>query len=228
LLNRASRFFPILRALRSVLATGGSLLEIGSGSLGLGEYWPGVFVGCDVAFAAHPVKNMRAVCCSGHRLPFQDRSFDAVVVSDVMEHVPPAQRTDVLAEAVRVARKLVIIGYPCGPAAFDLDQKLFREYQARDLVPPLWLEEHMLHPFPDENLLVKLPVGWKSDVIPNESLQFHYWMMKAEMSPLSNYSFRLALRTLPALVERLLQRADREPSYRKIFVLSRETEEQYA
>lgn len=228
MLNRASRFFPILRALRSVLTTGGVILEVGSGSLGLGEYWHGKFVGCDVAFAARPAKNMRAVCCSGQHLPFRDRSFDAVVVSDVMEHVPPLQRTHIAGEALRVARKLVVIGYPCGPAAFDLDQKLLREYKTRHLAPPQWLEEHMLHPFPDEKLLVELPEGWKRNVIPNESLQFHDWMMRAEISLLANYSFRVALRVAPAAVERLLQRADQEPSYRKIFILSRETEEQYA
>lgn len=228
MLNRASRFFPILRAVRSVLTTGGALLEIGSGSLGIGEYWHGAFVGCDVAFSARPVKNMRAVCCAGQHLPFPDRSFDAVVVSDVMEHVPSLQRRHVVVEALRVARKLVVIGYPCGPAAFDLDQKLLREYQTRNLTPPAWLAEHMLHPFPDESLLLDLPSGWKREVIPNESLQFRDWMMKAEMFRLSDYSFRLALRLVPRLVENLLRRADEEPSYRKIFVLSREAQEEYA
>jgi ubiquinone/menaquinone biosynthesis C-methylase UbiE len=171
---------------------------------------------------------MWAVCCSGHQLPFQDLSFDAVVVSDVMEHVPPAQRRNVVAEALRVARKMVVFGYPCGPAAFALDQKLVLDYQRRNMAPPAWLEEHMLNQFPDEDLLVELPAEWKRKVIPNESLEFHYWMMKTEMSRLPDYSFRLALRIVPGLVEELLRRADREPSYRKIFVLSREPQDAYA
>ena len=72
MLNRAARFFPILRELRPKLPTGGSLLELGSGSLGLGEFWRGTFVGCDVTFLARPVKDMRAVRASGHQLPFGD------------------------------------------------------------------------------------------------------------------------------------------------------------
>src|ERR1700742_745592 len=79
LLNRASRFFPILQALQSVLKTGGTLLEVGSGSLGIGEYWHGPFVGCDLSFASRPVRNMQAVRCVGQQLPFRSGSFDAVV-----------------------------------------------------------------------------------------------------------------------------------------------------
>jgi hypothetical protein len=223
LLNRAARFFPILRELKSLLPAGGALLEVGSGSLGLGEFWSHPFVGCDVIFSSRPVKNMRAVQCSGHQLPFKDRSFDAVVVSDVMEHVPPGQRREVVAEVLRVARKVVMFGYPCGPAAFQLDQKLYRDYQNRNLPPPVWLEEHMLHPFPDEGLLVELPAAWKRKVIPNESLPFHDWMMRAEMFRPLDYSFRLLLLVMPGVVERVLRRVNREPSYRKIFVLTRES-----
>ena len=221
MLNRAARFFPILRELKYQLPAGGALLEVGSGSLGLGEFWSGPFVGCDVTFASRPVKNMRAVRCSGERLPFEDSAFDAVVVSDVMEHVPPAMRKRVVAEVLRVARKVVVFGYPCGPAAFELDQKLYRDYQRRNLSPPGWLEEHMLHPFPDESLLTELPAEWKRSVIPNESLAFHYWMMRTEMFRLWNWSFRLVLIVIPGFVEAFLRRANREPSYRKIFVLTR-------
>jgi hypothetical protein len=171
---------------------------------------------------------MRAVRCSGHQLPFEDGAFDAVVISDVMEHVPIRQREQVVAEVLRVARKVVVFGYPCGQAAFEFDRKLYRDYQSRNLAPPVWLEEHMLHGFPDEDLLAKLPAGWKREVIPNERLQFHYWMMRREMFRPWDYCFRLALRIMPKLVERVLQRANREPSYRKIFVLTRESKATHA
>jgi SAM-dependent methyltransferase len=220
-LNRAARFFPILRELRAQLPQGGTLLEVGSGSLGLGEFWSGTFVGCDVAFPSAPVGNMRPVRCSGHQLPFPDGTFDAVVVSDVMEHVPPDLRKQVVEEVLRVAAKVVVLGYPCGPQAFELDRKLYGDYQRQNLSPPVWLQEHMLHSFPGETLFDELPTVWKTKVVPNESLEFHYWMMRKEMFRLWNFSFRLLLRIVPGFVEWFLHHLDQEPSYRKIFVLTR-------
>lgn len=65
-----------------------------------------------------------------------------------MEHVPPPAREQVVSEVLRAARKVVVFGYPCGPAAFELDQRLYREYQSRKFLAPSWWEEHMLHTFP--------------------------------------------------------------------------------
>jgi hypothetical protein len=225
LLNRAARFFPILRELRAKLPPGGTLLEVGSGAAGLGEFWTGSFVGCDIAFGGRPVENMQAVRCSGHQLPFANDGFDAVVLSDVMEHVPPEYRAQVVYEALRVARRIVIFGYPCGPKAFELDKKLHGDYLLRKISPPVWLEEHMLHGFPDVDLLDTLPTGWKKKrTIPNENLGFHYWMMRTEMIRLWDYALRAMLRAMPRLVEFCLRQVDREPSYRKIFVLTYEPE----
>ena len=83
----------------------------------------------------------------------------------------------------------------------------------------------MQYPFPDEVLFASLPDGWQKIVIPNETLRFHAWMSRMEMSRVLNYLFRLSLRIMPGFLERLLRRVNGEPSYRKIFVL---TQENYA
>jgi Methyltransferase domain len=227
-LNRAARFFPILQELKRQLPAEGELLEVGSGSLGVGEFWNRSFVGSDVSFSTRPVEHMRAVACSGAQLPFRDQAFDAVVVSDVMEHVPPGMRKEIVDEALRVSRRIVVFGYPCGQAASELDRKLYWDYQSRKLAPPIWLQEHMLHPFPDDSLFADVPAGWTRRVIPNETLSFHYWMMRTEMFRAWNYAFRLSLRMAPRLVEKALQLANSEPSYRKLFVLTRIARMDYA
>lgn len=218
------RYFPILRELRRVLdmKSGCKVLEIGSGAIGLGEFWHYPFVGCDVTFAERPRPPMRPVRCSGSRLPFADQSFDAVVASDVMEHVPPEWRRTVVAEALRVSRKVVVIGYPSGPSAMAADRDLRGWYLKKKQVPPAWLEEHMMHPFPNGELFSAVEEEWTVEAVANESVGFHLRMMRLEMLRPIDYLFRLGLLAMPNVIEAFLKRKDSEPSYRKIFVLRRQ------
>jgi len=164
---------------------------------------------------------MLPVIGSAAALPFPDQSFDASIASDVMEHIPPALRDQVVSEIFRVTRRVAIIGYPSGQAAWELDRRLHEHYESRQLPPPIWLEEHMLSPFPDEGLFHDIPAGWEKKVIDNESLRFHFWMMRTEMHRVWNYAFRKILRIAPGLVRWLLGFANHKPYYRQIFVFTR-------
>jgi hypothetical protein len=224
MLNRAARYFPILRALKRQLAENDSILEIGSGAYGLGEFYFRPFVGCDVSFFTQPRAPMSPVLATATQLPFSDRSFDAIVVSDVLEHVPPDCRMAVIREALRVMRKVAIFGFPQGPQAFEYDRRLAEMYAEQQLEAPVWLQEHMRHPFPTETLFENLPREWDVKSFGNESLNFHYWVMRKEMHRLWNYSFLFLLALIPRVVEYILRRADHEPYYRKIVVIERHPE----
>jgi hypothetical protein len=222
MLNWAARYYPIIRILKAHgLFESASLLEIGSGPVGIGYFRKLPFVGCDISFPYEPVWPMTPVVASAAELPFQDGEFDVVLASDVLEHVPPDLRKKVIDESLRVARKLVIFGFPCGKLAWDSDKALFDFYLRAGVPAPEWLTEHMEAQFPEPELIETIK-NWKVQRQGNESLRFHSWLMRREMSFRFVRISSAAMRATPALVESLLQRADRKgPFYRQIFALRR-------
>ena len=223
MLNWAARYYPILRVLRRHLDRCDSLLEVGSGPVGIGKYYRRAFIGCDVRFDWNPEAPMVPVVATATGLPFGDKSFDAVVVSDVLEHVPPAARNAVIRESLRVTREIAVFGFPSGSKALEYDQKLAEDYDRRRQPRPIWLQEHMAYPFPTEDLFDDLRGEWTVSDFGNENVEFHYWTMRREMRRLWLYLFMICLAMLPRTIESMLRRTDCEPYYRKIVVIRRLT-----
>jgi hypothetical protein len=220
LLNWAARYFPILRTLKKYgFLKSGTILEIGSGPFGIGTFRKVPFTGCDLAFSAKPNWPMTQLIASAADLPVADKSFDVVLASDVLEHIPPELRERVIREALRVARRLVIFGFPCGVAAHDADKALKQFYLSNQMEVPMWLEEHMEADFPELSLFRDLP-GWKVVQFGNESIRFHTWMMQQETRRLFARITGKLVRVAPPLVEPFLRMADGSPYYRQIFVLT--------
>ena len=197
-----------------------TLLEIGSGPYGIGTYRKVPFTGCDLSFAIKEQWPMTQLVASAADLPVADRSFDIVLASDVLEHIPPSLRVQVIRETLRAADKLVIFGFPCGKEAHDSDRALRQEYLDNKLQVPEWLEEHMEADFPEPSLFSNLP-GWQVEQFSNESLSFHRWMMKREMNPLFIRVTSKFTRVFPGISDKVLRNVDGNPSYRQIFVLTR-------
>jgi hypothetical protein len=221
MLNWAARYFPILRVLKQHhLHDAGELLEIGSGPYGIGTFRKVPFTGCDLSFSAEPKWPMTPIVASAANLPFADRAFDVVLASDVLEHIPPDLRRKVILEATRVARKLVVFGFPCGTAAHNLDEELRETYVKRNLPVPVWLDEHMEAAFPEPSLFDDVP-GWHRDRFGNESIAFHRWLMQSEMKVNFVRVTARLVRYCPRLIEPILRFCDHEPCYRQIFVMTR-------
>jgi hypothetical protein len=221
MLNWAARYYPIVKILKAHgLFEQGSVLEIGSGPVGIGLYRKVPFVGCDISFPYEPVWPMTPMIASAAELPLKDNEFDVVLASDVLEHIPPDLRKTVIAEALRVAGKLVIFGFPCGRAAWEADRELLNTYIKANRTPPGWLTEHMEAQFPEPGLFEGID-GWEVEQQGNESIAFHSWMMRREMSGIFVRASRIGMRISPWLLDVLLGKADRDPFYRRIFTLRR-------
>jgi hypothetical protein len=114
-------------------------------------------------------------------LPFPDRSFDLVLQTDALEHVPEEIREDSLREMTRVARRWVIwMGPVEQPETVRCEQDLcesHRElYAGREMT---WLSEHRVHGLPDRDRVTRVLASGLEDWIawPSCSLQ-RWWMFQ--------------------------------------------------
>jgi SAM-dependent methyltransferase len=112
--DRYDRYVEIARLVRSSLGPGRHrVLDVGDTAGYLALLEPElVVVGVDLALEAERLDGSRPMLADGSRLPFADDTFDAVVSSDVLEHVLPDRRDAFLAELRRVSRQLVVVAAP--------------------------------------------------------------------------------------------------------------------
>jgi hypothetical protein len=223
-LNRLARYRPVLRLIRQHRPA--SIVEIGSGALGLGEFRSGPFTGVDIAFDGKPVPHMVAVRGSAFELPFPDAAFDMALCIDALEHIDPARRGDAVREALRVTRRVLVLGFPLGRPAREADGRLHRWCRDAGIRPPPWLEEHMQADFPEEALVASLlesQEDLKFTGFGNENLEAHFLLMTLEMHPrrLVRGIASLLRYVLTPLARALLALTNAPPYYRKMFVVEK-------
>ncbi len=85
-------------------------------------------------------------------MPFADSSFDIVITSDVLEHIPKSDRPKFLKELSRVTKDLVVVAAP-----FNLTGVRDAEISANNFYKKMrgedhrWLAEHLLDELPNLN-----------------------------------------------------------------------------
>jgi SAM-dependent methyltransferase len=138
-----------LGAIRHFLPQSVSVTEVNPDPMGV----PGVIVG------------------DARALPFADQSFDAVVFSDVLEHVEKKDIPKILSEAARVAKHVVVVSGPLDtPAAKRFDTRYNQIRQALTGQDEPWLAEHFKFGLPPESAFQKLPGFAHHFVIPQMPL----------------------------------------------------------
>ncbi len=81
---------------------------------------------------------------TGFLLPFTDGCFDFTIILDVLEHVDPIERKDLIFEAVRVTSSRLILGGPFKDDRISRAEKFLSDYTGlmNGGVPDRNLEEH--------------------------------------------------------------------------------------
>jgi len=222
-LNWSLRYLPLVDLLDRDNAT--TVLDVGSGLHGLSTYRPGTVVQTDLRFDSSesppPGRGTAIyVAANAEQLGFADRSFDFVVSLDLMEHLPVAARQRALTEMCRVARRGVIVGYPCGAPAERTDTRLARTLAALRREVPDWLTEHLdQRAYPDASTVTSaLPAGWTVECeIPLGNASLTFAVVLAEHLPI--------LHRVTTAIDRLYRRrgplavCDRGKTYRSMWLL---------
>jgi SAM-dependent methyltransferase len=219
----ADRFRPDLR-----------ILEVGSGAGGITEFLRFPVHGLDAAFdRTEPVATPYLIRVAGRAqdMPFEDRSFDAVVAAEVMEHIPAEGRPDALREMLRVLRPggRLVVTFPADATARDCDTRLNEAYRARYGEDHPWVIEHLREGVPVTEEMRELLSGLGGpDVTVSVLRHLHRraWLFQqlvysarrwfAVTLPLGLHS-----RAGVGVVFRILRHLNGEPAYRTILVADR-------
>jgi SAM-dependent methyltransferase len=177
------RYAPALRRLWE-LSAGASVLDVGSGSSGVGTWLERPFVGVDLSFDTAPVPQMRAVVGDARQLPFPDATFDLVVCVDVLQELPPGGIEAVCGELARLAAGTVVVVAACGAEAEASDRRLLEWCARRHVAPPDWLPRQVRQGLPSPEAIRsalarrgRVTEGW------NRSVSWHERMVRAELRP---------------------------------------------
>lgn len=173
--DRYDRYAEIARVLRSALGPGAHrVLDVGDTAGYLQYFEHELWVaGIDLHLEDARLEGSRPLIGDGARLPFPDGSFDAVVSSDVLEHVPPDHRPAFLAELRRVSRDLVIVAAPFDTAGVAGVEEFVRRYAMLVLgAKQPQLEEHRENGLPnlEETLAALLAAGGEGALVGNGNL----------------------------------------------------------
>ena len=217
------RYLPISDEILKGKGKEPSILEIGSGAQGITPYVPYSVTGLDIAFNGDIATNLKPVVHSGSKLPFPDRSFDYVVSVDMLEHVPRAQRFDVISEMLRVADKRIFIAVPCGKVAEVHDKNMDDLYFHWKGERYNFLREHVENGLPNKEELQSFINEAASQqgrsislsATPNVNLHVRSCYMKLWIIPKSALLFNL-LSPFFCIVRKWLNFGD---CYRQIFII---------
>ena len=216
----------------------GNILEVGSGTQGIGPYIRKRFVGLDSDFRDYagekiPLHHyMIPIRALAWQLPFRDETFDCVLCLDTIEHVEESRRNLVASELIRVSKQHVILGFPSGAKAFECDENFYKYLKRKRKKIPIWLEEHIRNGFPPHSAISDMLVknGFKCTSTQNDNVTFHYINAILEQTkyififPYLIYKISLLsllhMRSI-VLMEKIISIIDRGESYREILYISK-------
>ena len=155
-----------------------------------------------------------------------DASFDAVLCLDMLEHVPAGDRPQAIAELTRVLAPggRLLLTFPSGPAAEELDRWLAGAYAARHGKPHPWAAEHLDLGLPDANEIAALARATGANAVVHPNVWVPAWRFLHGTYTVGRglpFTWPLFHRPLVTIIYHVLARLNRSPAYRAIIVVDR-------
>ncbi len=211
----ALRYLPIVYDIRKTPNIR-TILDVGSGSLGITPYLKQNVTGVDVTFRGPSSQYLKGVKSPADRLPFKNKSFDVSVCADTLEHVPKNRRGKVIRELVRVTKKKIYITIPCGKSAEREDKLLFNRLAWEEP----YLKEHIIYGLPKEKEIIKyFPLNYTVRNLTN--IYLHRFILKAQFS--SNRLGKFISSVIFILLLPISLKINLYPTYRKLFIITVDT-----
>jgi GT2 family glycosyltransferase/glycosyltransferase involved in cell wall biosynthesis/tetratricopeptide (TPR) repeat protein len=159
---------------------------------------------------------------SGLNLPFPPKSFDAVVCTDVLEHVPPNQRQRLIEELQRVTGGILILGFPHLSVESKVAEEILSQWiHKKTGADYSFLEEHRSYGLPDavevRTILNKNP----GKILEACNTNVHTWLplMMSYFAIEKHEEFEESIKVLNELFnEKYESISHAAPSYRTFFV----------
>ncbi len=209
------RYAPIVDYIKKLKLAHPKILEVGSGSLGIGPYLNQSFVGVDVDFSGPPWADMIKITTTGKSLPFQNKSFDIVISTDTLEHIPPLSRRQFISELARVAKAHLILAFPTGKLAAQQDQELDQLYRRKFGQPFPFLTEHLKYGLPDKDRVISWLRPTQIHSLTRHNLKLRRWLMHGWMT--KNFLIDLFFRKILLLLLPVLWLLDQPPPHYRVY-----------
>ena len=219
MINWAIRYQPILHELQHLKPA--CVLEVGSGSEGLQLFWRGKVVGIDLEFKRRTIHE--GVIASGLALPIAGRSCPVVVCCDMLEHVCPDLRRQVVNQLAQATGETLLLTFPCGEAAERMYRSLAAGYRQANL--PSWLAEHLKYRLPDPQEIMGWlrEMGWHPTMTWYESISTHKTLLNLELKVGGKYISYSLMRIIGPWLAPLIPIPGHDPKLRVLIKAARDS-----
>lgn len=222
----ALRYLPVVDEIKR-LGNKPSVLDVGSGGLGIAPYIGFSVTGIDVRFKPPFHENLERVKASAVKIPFADNVYDAVVSVDAFEHLTVGQRKKAVKEMIRCAKKLIVVAVPSGEKSYIQDKELSKYYRKKFGKKYHFFEEQLHLGLPEEKDIIEavnnaskeLNIKIKMKILNNENLSLREFLMKGWMT--RNFFIDILFRKVMLLFIPLFVYLNNPPVYRKIFIIKK-------